>query len=252
MEAVGALGEWADLSGFLHRGQLYQIWLGSNREVKRAGKRNSRDRLAGPPAGAAALKGPLSPPRAPRSLPVGSAAAGCEHRAWQGGGLAPPPAACMRLPGFGEWGGEARPGSGVARRAWEDGGRGREKQSANLQVLHRRTGREGGHAATGRRETEITTTSRGAHAAGGRGAASGVTPARSGAGRSKPGLSGAEQWRSLWEASSLLGKRGAQGPGLPGPSGAPAQDQVGKTGPDSSPLHCSETQFGALSGTRWD
>lgn len=136
----------------------------------------------------------------------------------------------------------------MARRAWEDGGRGREKQSANLQVLHRRTGREGGHAATGRRETEITTTSRGAHAAGGRGAASGVTPARSGAERSKPGLSGAEQWRSLWEASSLLGERGAQGPGLPGPSGAPAQDQVGLTGPDSSPLHCSETQFGALSG----
>ena len=31
-EAVGALGGWGDLSGFLHRKRLCQIWLGSNRE----------------------------------------------------------------------------------------------------------------------------------------------------------------------------------------------------------------------------
>ena len=125
---MGALGEWADLSGFLHRGQLCQIWLGSNREVKRAGKRNSRDRLAGPPAGAAALKGPLSPPRAPRSLPVGSAAAGCEHRAWQGGGLAPP--ACSLHASARLWGvggrGQARKWGGQACL----GGRGKRKRKA--------------------------------------------------------------------------------------------------------------------------
>lgn len=54
------------------------------------------------------------------------------------------------------------------------------------------TGREGGHAATGHRETEITTTSRGAHATGGPGSNVGGSclPARV-RGEAKPGLSGA-------------------------------------------------------------
>lgn len=59
----------------------------------------------------------------------------------------------------------------------------------------------------------------------------------------KPSLGsrGPGQRHSLWEALSFLGEWGAQGPGLPESSGAPSQYQVGLTGPDSSPLHCSET-----------
>ena len=74
----------------------------------------------------------------------------------------------------------------------------------------------------------------------------GVMPARSGEGRSQ---AWALRGRGSGAASSFLGEWGAQGPGLPEPRGAPSQYQVGLTGPDSSPLHCSETGFGALSET---
>lgn len=76
----------------------------------------------------------------------------------------------------------------------------------------------------------------------GRRAASGGHACPLGCGE-KPSLGsqGPGQWRSLWEALSFLGEWGAQGPGLPESSGTPSQYQMGLTGPDSSPLHCSET-----------
>lgn len=101
---------------------------GSALPVRRAGKPRSRDRLAAPPANAAARRGP--------SLLRGLCAQGLwgvwrqagEHRVWQRGRPVPWPAACMRLPGFGEQGGEARPGGGLCRACL--GGRGKRKRKA--------------------------------------------------------------------------------------------------------------------------
>lgn len=189
---------------------------GSALPARRAGKPRSRDRLAAPPANAAARRGP--------SLLRGLCAQGLwgvwrqagEHRVWQRGRPAPglqPACVCLALGSRG-----ARPGQevGCAGRAWEDGGRGREKQSANLQALHRRHRQGGGHAATRHRETEITTTSRGAHAAEGPESSVGRSclPARV-RGEAKPGLSGAGT--AAQPLGSLVLSRGVGSPGARAP-----------------------------------
>lgn len=81
-----------------------------------------------PPANAAARRGP--------SLLRGLCVQGLwgvwcqagEHRVWQQGWSVPWPAACMHLPGFGEQGGEARPGGGLCQACL--GGWGKRKRKA--------------------------------------------------------------------------------------------------------------------------
>lgn len=160
----------------------------------------------------------------------------------------PQPAACMRLPGLGSGG--ARPGQGVG---WPGvpGRTGEEEEKSSPLTSRSCTAGPAGKVDMQRPDAGRQKLPPPAAA-----------PTPLGAGEQRRGsrlparVQGEASLGSRGPSSGAplgslvpLGERGAQGPGLPGPSGTPAWDQVGLTGPDSSPLHCSETQFGALSGT---
>lgn len=210
---MGALGGY--LSSFLHRKQLCQIWLSSTREESWQAQEQRQARLPLLPTlllGGAPISSEGSAHKACGECGARLESTGCGSRGGLSSGLQP---ACVCL-ALGSRG--ARPGQevGCARRAWEDGGRGREKQSANLQVLHRRHRQGGGHAATRHRETEITTTSRGAHAAEGPESSVGRSclPARV-RGEAKPGLLGAGT--AAQPLGSLVLSRGVGSPGARAP-----------------------------------
>lgn len=122
---MGVLGG-GYLSGFLHRKQLCQIWLSSTREESWQAQEQRQARC--PSCQRCCSEGPQSPPRALRARPVGSVAPGWRAQGVAAGAACPWPAACMRLPGFGEQGGEARPGGGLCRACL--GGRGKRKRKA--------------------------------------------------------------------------------------------------------------------------
>lgn len=174
---------------------------GSALTARRAGKPSSRDRLAAPPANAVALRAPVSSEGSARTA-CGECSARLESTG-RGSGVVCPPAcslhASARLWGAGGRGQARRWGvPGVPERTGEE-----EEKSSPLtsRSCTAGTGREGGHAATRHRETEITTTGHGAHAARGPGSSVGGHACPLGCGE-KPSL-------------------GSQGPGHGAASGKP-------------------------------
>lgn len=222
---------WAPgvLSDFLHWKQAHQTWLISNcsKSPESTGRRDKRQNHCNFGRRDAIKKGEGHVAlRKPGPLVSGGLCALCVGSRAPAPQLGPPrgsagaacPLACSLracLPNSGEQQGEVRPGepgqeTGVRGVAREGGGEEEEKSSPlTSKSCTMGTSREGGHAATKHRETEITTTGASATAPPNRGAHAPWPPAW-------PGSS----VRRLMPAQDLARVQAEAKPGLSGPGRA--------------------------------